>query len=137
CTSSPSSTMSPSSPSPRPRRSSSPRALLPPRSSAPALASLSRRRRTMTAHGHRLFFLMIIFLAAPLIAQQPTTDDRIHQLETRMDDLTRQMGEIRQQINQLKGQPAAAEDLTKIEVAQPAVAATEQPQSALTDVTTI
>src|SRR5205809_37903 len=91
----------------------------------------------MTATGHRTFFLLMIFLAAPLIAQQPTTDDRIHQLETRMDDLTRQMGEIRQQINQLKGQPAAAEDLTKIEVAQPAVAATEQPQSALTDVTTI
>ena len=91
----------------------------------------------MTAHGHRLFFLMIIFLAAPLIAQQPTTDDRIHQLETRMDDLTRQMDEIRQQINQLKGQPAAAEDLTKVEIAAPPAAAAQQAPAGLGDVTTV
>jgi len=43
----------------------------------------------MTAHGHRTFFLLMLFLAAPLMAQQPTTDDRIRQLETRMDDLAR------------------------------------------------
>jgi hypothetical protein len=57
------------------------------------------------------------------------------------------MGEIRQEIDRLKGQPATpatatqAEDLTKIEVAPPTSAAAqpgaEQPQSALTDVQTI
>ena len=104
----------------------------------------------MTIPGHRMLLLAAFFLAAPLVAQQqPTTDDRIHQLETRMDDLARQMTEIRQQIDQLKGQPAAAaqpapaqtEDLTKIDLAQPpepaAAATQQQPQSALTDVTTI
>ena len=101
----------------------------------------------MTASGHRTLFLMILFLAAPLIAQQPTTEDRLRLLESRLDDLTRQMGEVRQEIASLKVQPAPAaqpspvEDLTKIEVA-PATTATaqpaaEQPQSALTDVQTI
>jgi hypothetical protein len=99
----------------------------------------------MTAHGHRPFFLLIFFLAAPLVAQQqPATDERIRQLETRVEDLARQMGEIRQEIDRLKGQPAApaqpgqAEDLTKIDIApQPAADATQQPRSGLTDVTTV
>jgi hypothetical protein len=91
----------------------------------------------MTTHGHRLFFLLMIFLAAPLIAQQPTSDDKIHQLETRMDDLARQMGEIRQEIDRLKGQPAAAEDLTKVDLAAPPAAAAQQPQGGLADVTTV
>jgi hypothetical protein len=104
----------------------------------------------MTIRGHRTLLLVALLVAAPLMAQQTTPEERIKQLETRMDDLARQMREIRQEINQLKGQPAAAaqpaptqtEDLTKIEVAPttsatPPAAAAEQPQSALTDVTTI
>src|SRR5262245_22093694 len=98
----------------------------------------------MTATGHRILLLATLFIAAPLVAQRPTADERIKQLESRMDDLARQMSEIRQEIDNLKGQPATAptqtEDLTKIDIAQPAapaagaVAAT-QPQ--LTDVQTV
>jgi hypothetical protein len=99
-----------------------------------------------------------LLVASPLMAQQTTTDDRIKQLETRMDDLARQMSELRQEIDHLKGQPttpatdarpgagaptpsADAEDLTKIDLAQPAPApvsaAPAPPQSGLTDVTTV
>jgi hypothetical protein len=92
----------------------------------------------MTVPGHRTFLLAALFFAVPLVAQQPpAADDRIRQLESRMDDLSRQMTEIRQEIDKLKGQqpaaPAAAEDLTKIDVTP----AAQQPQPALTDVTTI
>lgn len=99
----------------------------------------------MTAKGPRVFLLTFFFLTAPLYAQQASTEERIRHLETRLDDLTRQVGEIRQEIVQLKGQPAAqpqVEDLTKVEVAPQApaagaAAATQQPQPALTDVQTI
>jgi hypothetical protein len=86
----------------------------------------------MTIPGHRMLLLAIVFvcIAAPLAAQ--TNDDRIRQLESRMDELTRQMGELRQEIDKLKGQTPAAEpqaqDLTQIDIAP----AAQQPAAALT-----
>ena len=105
----------------------------------------------MTRVGLRTFSLVVL-IAAPLIAQQ--TDGRLEQLERRLDDLSRQAAEIRQELNRLKGQqpPAPApqpqpEDLTKVDVVpapQPAVAplptaaATQTPPpQALTDVQTV
>jgi hypothetical protein len=105
----------------------------------------------MTRVGLRAFSLVAL-IAAPLMAQQ--TDGRLEQLERRLDDLSRQAAEIRQELNRLKGQqpPAAApqpqpEDLTKVEVVpapQPAevplpkAAATQTPPpQALTDVQTV
>jgi len=87
----------------------------------------------MTRRGHRIVIpLLITLLSVPAFAQQ---DDRIAQLEQKLDELLRQAESIRQELNQIKGTPATttatpSEDLTKIEVAQPAEAATPS----LTDV---
>jgi hypothetical protein len=105
----------------------------------------------MAHRGHRALFPIVFFAALPLFAQ--TADDRITQLEKRLDSLTQEVTQIRQEINQLKGTPAAAaapapapapesEDLTKVDVttaapAQAQTAAQPQPSSALTDVTTV
>jgi hypothetical protein len=117
----------------------------------------------MTRRGRHLLLLAILSAALPLSAQQAPDDPRIQQLEQKLDNLVRQAGELRQEIDRLKaGQPAAPpqaapaeEDLTKVDVVQtpPAAAAPgappatpstqptpssiDQPQSALTDVTTI
>jgi hypothetical protein len=95
----------------------------------------------------------IALVAAPLFAQQ-SNNERIDQLEKRLNDLTQQVTAIRTELNELKGAtPAAAataattqsEDLTKVEVAtaaptvnaQQANPANEQPQTAMTDVQTV
>ncbi|MCU1246943.1 MAG: hypothetical protein JWN02_2853, partial [Acidobacteria bacterium] len=114
----------------------------------------------MTLRGQHLLLLVILSVALPLCAQQAPYDTRIQQLEQKLDTLVRQASELRQELDRLKaGQPQATpatppeEDLTKIDVvqtaaapgaqpaAQPSAAAaassTAQPQSALTDVTTI
>jgi hypothetical protein len=88
----------------------------------------------MTNRGHRVFLVIGFMIAAPLAAQQ-TIDQRVQQLEKRLDDLTRQVSEVRQQLEQLKsgGPPPTAEDLTKVET-------TQQPtpsQPSLIDVQTI
>src|SRR5262249_40892545 len=76
----------------------------------------------MTSRGHLVFFL-IVFLAAPLSAQQTIQD-----LEKRLDDLTKQLADVRHQLDQLKsgGQPAPAaqpsEDLTAIQTVAPSAA---------------
>ena len=91
----------------------------------------------MAHRGHRVLFPMIFFAALPLAAQ--TADDRVSQLEKRLDALTQEVTQIRQEIDKLKGAPAApaaSEDLTKIDIAQPAQPA-PQPSSALTDVQTV
>src|SRR5437773_5320104 len=105
----------------------------------------------MTRVGLRTFSLVVL-IAAPVMAQ--LTDGRLEQLERRLDDLSRQAAEIRQELNRLKGQtpPAPAsqpqpEDLTKVEVVPapqpaeaplPAAAATQiPPPQALTDVQTV
>jgi len=97
----------------------------------------------MAHRGHRALFPILFFAALPAFAQ--TTDDRVSQLEKRLDALTQEVAQIRQEIDRLKGTPApapaaAAEDLTKVEVAPPAAAQpapASQPSSALTDVQTV
>lgn len=69
--------------------------------------------------GHRLFALLGLLIAAPLAAQQ-TTEQRVQQLEQRLDDLTREVAKIRQEIDALKAaQPSAEEDLTRVGVVAP------------------
>ncbi|HKS25529.1 MAG TPA: hypothetical protein VJZ76_22255 [Thermoanaerobaculia bacterium] len=85
---------------------------------------------------------MILFAALPLAAQ--TADDRVSQLEKRLDTLTQEVAQIRQEIDKLKGAPASApapaadtEDLTKVDVA-PAAQPTPQPSApSLADVQTV
>ena len=100
----------------------------------------------MTRYGHRFLFILL-FIATPLFAQ--SQDERIRQLEQKLDDLVRQTSELRAQIDQLKSgapapapQPAEAEDLTKIEVEPASVqttptAAAQPSTTSLTDVQTI
>jgi len=99
----------------------------------------------MAYRGHRALFPIVFLAALPVFAQ--TADDRITQLEKRLDSLTQEVTQIRQEINRLKGTPAPApapapapEDLTKVDVTTPApaqTAAQPQPSSALTDVATV
>jgi hypothetical protein len=112
----------------------------------------------MARYGHCAYFLAALLAATPMLAQQATSDEKLQQLEKRLNDLTRQADEMRQELNRLKGnQPAPApepstEDLTKVEVVpsvpapQPlsTTAATseltptqETPPPALTDVQTV
>src|SRR5207248_5173578 len=97
---------------------------------------------------HRAISLVMLFAAAPLFAQQtppPNIEDRVKQLEQRLDTLNQQMTAIRQELDMLKsGSPApaaapgAAEDLTKVDVAQaPAASAAGTPPPSIGDVTTI
>src|SRR5437764_12213736 len=98
---------------------------------------------------HRAISLVMLFAAAPLFAQQPppNIEDRVKQLEQRLDTLNQQMTAIRQELDALKSgapaaaaTPAAAEDLTKGEVAQaqaPAASAAGTPPPSIRDVTTI
>lgn len=98
--------------------------------------------------------LLLAFAALPLAAQTTvqTNDPRVTQLEQRLDELTRQVTEIRQELDRLKGTapatpapaPADSQDLTKVDVAPSAQAATPpsaapQPAAAptLTDVQTV
>ena len=87
----------------------------------------------MAHRGHRVLFPVIFFAALPLCAQ--TADDRLSQLEKRLDALTQEVAQIRQEINTLKG--AGQEDLTKIEVAPAAQAAPAPATPSLTDVQTV
>lgn len=74
-------------------------------------------------------FLVVLAAALPMAAQE---DERITRLEQKLDELLRQADAIRQELNTLKGSPAAtepaavpAEDLTTVDVATPeATAAT-------------
>jgi hypothetical protein len=101
----------------------------------------------MTRHGHRIMSFVMLLAAAPLFAQQPAAniDDRVKQLEQRLDTLNQQMTVIRQELDALKTQgapqPAAAEDLTKIDLAtapaQPAAPGSQEAPSSMTDVQTV
>jgi hypothetical protein len=72
----------------------------------------------MTRRGRSLLLLSIFIFCVPAFAQ--TQDDRITQLEKKLDDLQRQAEEIRQELKQMRPAEAAPEeDLTKIEVATP------------------
>ena len=98
----------------------------------------------MIRHGHRVIVSMMLFAAAPLFAQQPPAniEDRVKQLEQRLDTLNQQMSAIRQELDALKTPsapaPAAAEDLTKVDVAT--APASQTPPAAtpsMTDVQTV
>jgi hypothetical protein len=68
-----------------------------------------------------LWGALLVACAALSAAAQTTDDTRIRQLEQRLDELSKQVSDIRREIDQLKGaQPAApadSSDLTKIDVA--------------------
>src|ERR1043165_7927578 len=92
----------------------------------------------MARRGHLVFFPILFVAALPAFAQ--TADQRIGQLEKRLDALTQEVTQTRREIERVKGPapaaarppaPAAAaetEDLTKIDVVQPPA----QPQPAAT-----
>ena len=91
----------------------------------------------MAIHGRRLMLLFAAVMSMPIYAQQPT----VEQLEKRLDELTAQITQIREELARMKGaEPAPAQDLTQIEVAPaPAVqpTATPAPASSLADVETV
>src|SRR5207302_10037195 len=98
----------------------------------------------MAHRGHRALFPIVLFAALPVFAQ--TADDRLGQLEKRLDAITQEVTQIRQEIDKLKGGapapspvPAATEHLTKVEVAPQTAPPSAQaaPSSALTDVQTV
>lgn len=96
----------------------------------------------MTRGGQKLLLMAILLAALPLHAQQ---DDRIQQLEKKLDELTRQIALVRDELNALKtGAPKPEDDLTKIDVAPappvPAAAVSEPPAAAapvLTEIQTV
>ncbi len=73
-------------------------------------------------------FLSLSLCALPAFAQQ---DDRIQQLEQKLDALLRQAAALRQELDALKGTTAAPDDLTQIEVA-PAATPAPTPEPAVT-----
>jgi hypothetical protein len=93
----------------------------------------------------------MFFAAAPLFAQQPPAniDDRVKQLEQKLNTLDQQVTAIRQELDALKAQgaapaaqPGAAEDLTKVDVAtttQPkaTAAGSQEASPSMTDVQTV
>jgi hypothetical protein len=99
-----------------------------------------------------LLWASIALAATPVFAQ--AQNERIEQLEKRLNDLTQEVHAIRTELDQLKGAaptaaaaaapaPTQSEDLTKIDVASPTQQAgnpatsNDQPQTALTDVQTV
>ena len=92
----------------------------------------------MTRRGHFPFLLILLLIAPPLFAQ----DDKLQQLENKLNDLVRQTNELRDEINKLKGAapaaPAEAEDLTKVtEIAPPPTSAPPAQAPDLTQAQTI
>ncbi len=79
------------------------------------------------------FILVLAFAVLPLGAR--TQDEKIQQLQNRLDELLRQANAIQTELNALKGTPPApAEDLTQIDVAP----AQQPPQTpSLTEVQTV
>jgi hypothetical protein len=100
-----------------------------------------------------LLWASIALAATPVFAQ--AQNERIEQLEKRLNDLTQEVHAIRTELDQLKGAaptaaaaaapaPTQSEDLTKIDIAsaptQPlsnSATSNDQPQTALTDVQTV
>ena len=82
----------------------------------------------MTPRGRSRLLLFLLLFSVPALAQT-APDDRITQLENKLDALVRQAEEIRQELNALRGTPEAApaEDLTKVEVETPAQTPAEAP----------
>ena len=89
----------------------------------------------------RALALIFTFAAAPLFAQTP--DEKIHELQTRLDELLKQANDIQTQLNTLKGnapaQAPAEEDLTKVGVvtAPPTKTATQTTAAAVPSLTDV
>ena len=69
----------------------------------------------MTIHGRAILFSMMFAIAIPAMAQ--TQDERITQLEKRLDELLQQAERIRVELQQLKPAAPPEEDLTAVDVA--------------------
>lgn len=106
----------------------------------------------MTGHGRIALFLIALAVSLPLSAQQASSDDRIQQLEQKLNELLRQANALQAELQQLKGNSSTAtppaDDLLNVEVVPPAATrpaastasvadSAEQPQTAMTDVQTI
>jgi hypothetical protein len=89
----------------------------------------------MTAFGHRIALLSSVFLLMTLPVSAQTQDERITQLEKKLDELQRLADQVRLELNSLKGAPAE-EDLTAVEVLPAPIAAPAAAPAppALTDV---
>ena len=88
----------------------------------------------------RALALIFTFGAAPLFAQTP--DEKIHELQTRLDELLKQANDIQTQLNTLKGnapaQAPAEEDLTKVGVVTaPTTTATQTTAAAVPSLTDV
>ena len=62
----------------------------------------------------RFFMLFAAIAIAAVPAFSQTTDDRVRELETKVDELLRQAAELRKQIDELKGGTPAEPDLTEV-----------------------
>jgi hypothetical protein len=79
--------------------------------------------------------LAMTLVAAPRLSAQQPTDDKVKQLEQKLDELLRQAGEIRKQLDELKGE-APSDDLANVDVIQtPPAPATPAPAPAPAAVT--
>lgn len=77
------------------------------------------------------FAFALLFIALTTLPAAAQQDDRIQQLEQKLDELLRQAATIRQELDALKGaSPAAPDDLTQVEVAPPQAAPAVPPAAA-------
>lgn len=96
----------------------------------------------MAKNGRRVALLIAALISVPISAPiyaQKVTDQRVQDLEKRLNDLSQQVAQIRQELDQLKGQPAST-DLTKVEVTPASSDLTKvdvAPPQSLTDVQTV
>jgi hypothetical protein len=92
----------------------------------------------MTGHGLVISVILLVVLAAvPASAQ--SQDDRITQLEQKLDALLQQASALKEEIQQLRGGAPAEGDLTAVDTVQPIASQTQEPAAAvsLSDVGTV
>jgi hypothetical protein len=104
--------------------------MIPPRPDPRSLFSDNIRRSLMTSTGHRVLLFVVVALLATSSVSAQTTDPRLDELERKLEALTQQVSEIRQQLDALKAAPVTPEpstpslaDVQPIENQAPAAAA--------------